>query len=142
MEGRAELLPGDRRVLIEAARGGELANAGVRLLLNIDSTEARQSLQRLRDAGLLEQEGKQRAARYRIVPGLGRPAWVGLDRAGQRSSVLDMAGRGPVTNAMVRQELGLPRQRAVHLLGGLVVEGMLEMRGSKRGSYYVLAGSA
>ena len=142
LEGRAELLPGDRRVLIEAARGAELANADVRSLLNIDSAEARQSLQRLRDAGLLEQEGKRRAARYRIVPGLGRPAWVGLDRAGQRSAVLDMAGRGPVTNAMVRQELGLPRQGAVLLLRGLVAEGMLEMRGSKRGSHYVLAGSA
>ena len=142
LEGRAELLPGDRRVLIEAARGAALANADVRSLLNVDSAEARQSLQRLRDAGLLEQEGERRAARYRIVPGLGRPAWVGLDRAGQRSAVLDMAGRGPVTNAMVRQELGLPRQGTVLLLRGLVAEGMLEMRGSKRGSHYVLAGSA
>ena len=70
LEGRAELMPGDRRVLIEAARGAELANADVRSLLNVDSSEARQSLQRLRDAGLLEQEGKRRAARYRIVPGL------------------------------------------------------------------------
>ena len=81
LEGRTELLPGDRRVLVEAARGADLANADVRSLLNVDSSEARQSLQHLRDAGLLEQEGERRAARYRIVPGLGRPAWVGLDRA-------------------------------------------------------------
>lgn len=138
LEERAELLPGDRRVLIEAARGAELANSDVRALLSVDSGEARQSLQRLRDAGLLEQEGRRRGARYRIVAGLGRPAWVGLDRAGQRSAVLDMAGRGPITNAMVRQELGLPRQGAVHLLRGLVADGVLEMRGSKRGSHYVL----
>ena len=119
-----------------------LANSDVRTLLSVDSAEARQSLQRLRDAGLLQQEGERRAARYRIVPGLGRPAWVGLDRAGQRSAVLDMAGRGPITNAMARQELGLPRQGAVHLLRGLVDDGMLEMRGSKRGSHYVLPGPA
>ena len=142
LEGRAELLPGDRRVLIEAARGAELANSDVRSLLNVDSAGARQSLQRLRDAGLLEQEGERGAARYRIVAGLGRPAWVGLDRAGQRSAALDMARRGPITNTMVRQELGLPRQGVVHLLRGLVADGLLEMRGSKRGSHYVLAGSA
>ena len=142
LEGRTELMPGDRRVLIEAARGAVLANSDVRTLLNIDSATARQSLQRLRDAGLLEQEGERRAARYRIVPGLGRPAWVGLDRAGQRAAILDMAGRGPVTNAMVRQELGVPRQGAAHLLRGLVDDDMLELRGSRRGSHYVLPGSA
>lgn len=142
LEGRAELQPGDRRVLIEAARGAELANVDVRTLLNVDSSEARQSLQRLRDAGLLEQEGERGAARYRMVPGLGRPAWVGLDQAGQRSAVLDMAGRGAVTNTMVRQELGLPRHKAVQLFRSLIADGMLEMRGSKRGAYYVLARSA
>ena len=64
-----------------------------------------------------------------------------MGRAEQRSSVLEMAGSGPVTNAMVRQELGLDRQGAVLLLRGLVAEGTLQMRGSKRGSHYVLAGS-
>ena len=139
LEGRAELLPEDRRVLIEAARGAELTNAVVRSLLNVDSASARQSLQRLRDAGLLEQVGERRGARYRIVPGLGRPAWVGLDQAELRVAVLNMAAHGSVTNAAVRRDLGLSRIEAVALLRGLVDDGLLELRGSKRGSHYVMA---
>lgn len=142
LEDRAELLPDDRRVLIEAARGAELTNAVVRSLLNVDSASARQSLQRLRDAGLLDQVGERRGARYRIVPGLGRPAWVGLDQAGLRVAVLNMAAHGSVTNAAVRRELGLSRIEAVALLRGLVDDGLLELRGSKRGSHYVMARTA
>ena len=138
LEDRAVMLSEDRRVLIEAARGTELTNAIVRSLLNIDSAAARQSLQRLRDAGLLEQDGERRGARYRIVPGLRRPVWIGLDRAELCSTILDMAVHGSVTNMMVRQELGLSRNEAVALLKGLVAEGLLELRGSKRGSHYVL----
>ena len=139
LQDRAVMLSEDRRVLIEAARGTELTNAVVRSLLNIDSATARQSLQRLRDAGLLEQDGERRGARYRIVPGLRRPVWIGLDRVELCSTILDMAVHGSVTNSMVRQELGLSRNEAVALLRGLVAEGLLELRGSKRGSHYVLA---
>ena len=141
LEDRAELLPEDRRVLIEAARGADLTNAVVRSLLNVDSATARQSLQRLRNAGLLEQDGERRGARYRIVPGLSRPAWVGLDQAGLRLAVLNMAAHGLVTNGAVRRELDLSRVEAVALLRGLVADGLLELRGSKRGSHYVLAGA-
>ena len=140
LEDRTVLLPEDRRVLIEAARGVELTNAVVRSLLNVDSSAARQSLQRLRDAGLLEQDGERRGARYHIVPGLQRPVWVGLDRAGLRTAILNMAAHSLITNSMVRQKLGLSRNEAVVLLTGLVAEGLLELRGSKRGSHYVLAG--
>lgn len=142
LEDRAQLLPEDRRVLIEAARGTELTNAVVRSLLNVDSSAARQSLQRLRDAGLLEQDGERRGARYRLVPGLGRPAWVGLDQSGLRSAVLNMAAHGSITNSTLRKEFGLSRSEAVVLLRGLVAAGLLEMRGSKRGSHYVLASVA
>ena len=140
LEDRAVLLPEDRRVLIEAARGVELTNAVVRSLLNTDSSAARHSLQRLRDAGLLEQDGERRGARYHIVQGLRRPAWVGLDRAGLRTAILNMAAHSSITNSMVRQKLGLSRSEAVALLKGLVAEDLLELRGSKRGSHYVLAG--
>ncbi len=139
LEARAELHPRDRRVLIEAARGATLTNSAVRTLLGVDSAEARSCLQRLRDAGLLEQDGERRGARYRVVAGLGRPAWVGLDRADQRETVLDMAKAGPVTNTTLRQELGLSRQQAVQLLQGLVADGELEMRGTRRGAHYLTA---
>ena len=142
LEDRAQLVPEDRRLLIEAARGEELTNAVVRELLNVDSPTARRSLQRLRDAGLLEQDGERGGARYRIVPGLGRPAGMGLDTAGLRSAVLTMAERGSVTNAKVRNELGLSRHQAVILLRGLVGDGLLELRGSRRGSHYLLVRTA
>ena len=141
LEDRAQILAEDRRVLIEAARGTELTNASVRSLLNVDSSAARQSLQRLRDAGLLAQHGNRGGTRYRLVAGLGRPAWVGLDEAGLRAAVLDMAARGSVTNAMVRHELELSRHDAVVLLRGLVNDGLLELRGFKRGAHYVTTGA-
>ncbi len=141
LEQRTVLQPEDRRVLIEAARGVELSNASVRSLLHADSSTARQSLQRLRDAGFLVQDGERRGTRYYIAPGLRRPAWVGLDRVGMQSAILDMANSGPVTNAAVREVMGLSRSEAVAVLRNLVAHGQLELRGSKRGSHYVLPGS-
>lgn len=136
-ESQSQLRPSDRRVLIEAARGRVLTNAVVRFLLNVDHIAARGSLQRLRDAGFLEQEGERGGARYRIAPGIRRPAGVGLDRAGLRRMILDMAADGPITNSTVRSETGLSRNETSVLLGELVDDGLLEMRGSKRGSHYV-----
>lgn len=141
LEQRTVLQPEDRRVLIEAARGVELSNASVRLLLHADSSTARQSLQRLRDAGFLIQDGERRGTRYYIAPGLRRPAWAGLDRAGIQSAILEMAESGPITNAAVREFMGLSRSDAVAVLRNLVAHGQLELRGSKRGSHYVLPGS-
>ncbi len=136
LEDRAELLAEDRRVLVEAARGKELTNGAVRSLLNVDSLQARRSLQRLRDAGLLLQDGEQRGARYRIASGLGHPAQ--LDSAAIRSAVLKLAANGPLTNATVRHAMGVSRGEALLVLRRLVLEGMLELKGSKRGSFYVL----
>ena len=141
-ETRAALRPEDRRVLIEAARGVELTNSAVRSLLGIDSAPARQSLQRLRDAGILEQFGERGGARYRIVPSIQRSAGIRLDFTEMPSIVLDMAARGPITNSTLRNRLGLSRQEAVDLLRALTKTGLLEMRGSRRGSHYVLSGSA
>ena len=141
LEYRTDLLPTDRRVLIEAARGKELTNSDIRSLLGIDSSTARQTLQRLRDTGLLEQDGERRGARYRIVLDLGRPAWAGLDDAGLREAVLRMAEEAPLTNTLVRDRLNLSRAEALRLLSGLVADGLLALRGSKRGSHYVLEDS-
>ena len=52
----------------------------------------------------------------------------------------DEAARGvELTNAIVRDRLGLSRNEAVWLLGGLTADGLLELRGSKRGAHYVPA---
>ena len=138
-EGHALLHPEDRRVLIEAARGADLTNTTVRDLLDIDSTRARRSLQRVRDAGFLQQVGEGRGTRYRIVPSIQRSVGIRLDRTELRSIVLAMAGDGAVTNAMVRSRLGLSRNEVIHLLRGLTTDGYLELRGTKRGAHYVLA---
>lgn len=139
LEDRVELLPDDRRVLIEAGRGTELTNPVVRSLLNVNRVSARQSLQRLRDAGLLEQVGERKGVHYRLVPGLKRPVWVGLDQAELRLAVLTMAAHRSITNAVVRHKLDLSRIEAGALLRSLVDDGLLELRGSKRGSHYVMA---
>lgn len=141
-ESRSQLRPADRRVLIEAARGRVLTNAMVRSLLNIDNTAARRSLQRLRDAGFLEQDGERGGARYRIAPGARRPVGVGLNRAELRSAIFDMAAGRTLTNSMVQSETGLSRNETSVLLRELVADGLLELRGSKRGSYYVATGSS
>ena len=127
-ESHALLRAEDRRVLIEAARGVELTNSSVRALLDIDSTGARQSLQRLRDAGFLQQVGEGRGTCYRIVPGIRRSARITLARTELRSIVLAMAADEPITNAIVRDRLGLSRNEAVWLLGGLTADGLLELQ--------------
>ncbi len=138
---RTDLLPTDRRILIEAARGKELTNSAVRALLDVDSSTARQILQRLHKTGLLEQAGQRRGTRYRIALNLGWPAQVGLNHAELREEVLRMAEDTPVTNAILRDRLSLSRAEAVRLLNGLVADDLLALRGSKRGSHYVLARS-
>ena len=139
LEARGDLLGEDRRVLVEAARGFELTNSGVRSLLDIDSVKARQSLGRLRDAGLLEQEGIKGGARYRLAATLHPPAGVPLTREERRVRIVALAADRPITNSTVRAETGLSRHEARSLLAELVARGALELRGRGRGAHYVLA---
>ncbi len=136
-ESRGNLQTSDRRVLIEAARGVELTNATVRSLLNVDSHRARQSLQRLRNAGFLEQDGVTRGSRYRLAATIKPPTGVPLSRKDLKLQVLQLTSRHPVTNRLLRSQLGLTRGQARNLLRELVEEGLLEMRGAKRGTHYV-----
>ncbi len=139
LEARGDLLADDRRVLVEAARGFELTNSGVRSLLDIDSVKARQSLGRLRDAGLLEQEGIKGGARYRLAPTLYAPTGVPLSREERRARIVALAVDRPITNSTVRAETGLSRHEARSLLAELVASGDLELRGRGRGAHYVPA---
>jgi predicted HTH transcriptional regulator len=52
--------------------------------------------------------------------------------------VLELAARGPVTNASVRAATGLDRVEALRLLERLVRAGRLQRLGERRGSRYVL----
>jgi len=140
VESRGELRHRDRVVLVHAARGAKLTNTSVRQLLGIDSTHARAALQRLRDAGFLDQQGQRSGARYVLSRDITPPAGLRLERTDARRVVLGLAAEGPLTNQQVRQRLALDRVEALRLLRELVASGDLDQVGSRRGTRYVLRG--
>jgi ATP-dependent DNA helicase RecG len=129
--------PRDRVLLVHAARGEELTNERVRELLNVDSRDARASLQRLRDAGFLEQMGERGGSRYVMALSVGAPAAFRMSPAALRKVAVDLAKQGPITNAAIRAATGLDRPDALRLLDALVREGLLIRRGERRGAHYV-----
>lgn len=138
LEQQGELRPKDRLLLVVAARGERLTNARAREILGIDALAARGVLQRLRDAGLLMQEGERGGAAYRISKDLDR-RHAHLSVAEVDSLVLKMARETPVTNALLRERTGLSRPQALAVLARLVASGRLERRGERRGTRYVPA---
>ena len=139
LEQQGELKPRDRLLLVVAARGERLTNARAREILGVDALAARGVLQRLRDAGLLVQEGERGGAAYRIGRDLDRRhAHLGV--AEVDALVLKMARETPVTNALLRERTGLTRPQALAVLARLVASGRLERRGERRGTRYVPAG--
>ena len=129
----------DRLLLVQAARGEELTNARVRELLAVDSRDARLALQRLRDAGFVEQVGRRGGTTYVLSPSLRAPASFRMKLDDLKALVLQLVESGPVTNAQVRKETGLDRAGALRLLDTLVGEGRLERVGERRGTKYLLA---
>lgn len=138
IESRGELRPRDRAVLVHAARGKALTNGHVRELMGIDSTHARASLQRLRDAGLLRQVGRKSGARYVLGDGISPPAGLRLTAEDVRDTVLALAEERPVTNRLVRERLAVDRTEALRLLKQLVARGDLVQEGERRGTRYRL----
>ena len=134
IESRGQLEPADRIPLIHAARGEVLTNSKVRELLGVDSREtARASLYRLRDAGLLEQQGSRGGASYILSANIRAPAAFRMSPSALRAFVLEFAEDGPLTNSAIRQATGLDRREARRLLQQLVSEGVLELWGERRG---------
>ncbi len=149
----------DRLLLIAAFQGETLTNARAREILGVDSRLARQALQKLRNRGLVRQQGERGGAEYRILPhlrtlsGPGRPRREGPSPSSTAgpglpigrtisdeevdSIVMDLASKGPVTNALVRRQTGLDRIKALAVLAHLVDTGRLERRGERRGTHYV-----
>lgn len=139
VEQRGIIEPSDRILLVHAARGERLSNARVRTLLGIDADEARQALQRLRDAGFLVQRGRRGGATYEISESLAPPAGLRLAPHELRELVLEMADEGPLTNAKVRARTGLDRGEALQVLDALVISGSLVRVGERRGTRYLLS---
>lgn len=138
LEQQGELKPKDRLLLVVAARGERLTNARAREILGVDALAARGVLQRLRDAGLLVQEGERGGAAYRISKDLDR-RHAHLSVAEVDALVLKMARETPVTNALLRERTGFSRPQALAVLARLVASGRLERRGERRGTRYVPA---
>lgn len=139
VESRGELRGIDRVLLVHAARGSALTNASVRELLGVDSTHARTALQRLRDAGFLEQHGKKSGAHYLLSTDISPPAGLRLPRTDLRRLVLELAEQGPIANQAVRERFALDRTESLRLLKELVLAGQLRQVGSRRGTRYVRA---
>ncbi len=140
LEQQGDLKPKDRLLLVVAKRGERLTNAKARELLGVDSSGARAVLQRLRDAGLLVQEGVRGGAAYRISGDLDRHhGHLSVEEIDDL--VLAMADETPVTNALLRERTGLSRPQALAVLARLVASGRLERRGERRGTRYVRAGT-
>jgi ATP-dependent DNA helicase RecG len=141
LERVGSILPRDRRVLVQAARGEVLTNASVREILGGDSTHARAALQRLRDAGFLEQHGVRGGASYTLAASVRAPGARALSPGEIADLVVALARRqGQVTNRDVRAQTGLDRAKATTLLRNLAAHGQLERRGERRGTVYLPPG--
>jgi ATP-dependent DNA helicase RecG len=140
VETRGLIEPGDRILLVHAARGERLTNAHVRELVGIDADEARRALQRLRDADFLVQHGRRGGASYALNESLAPPAGLRLTRRALKELVVQLANDdAPLTNARVRERTGLDRTEALRLLDELVSEGLLVREGARRGTRYIRA---
>src|SRR5262249_47229761 len=141
LERRGGLQGPDRLVLVHAARSETLTNAKAREILQTDRPAARAVLQRLRDAGFLEQKGERGGATYHLAGTLEPPAGLRLGSQELASLIENLAAGGPISNADVRQATGLERWKVRDLLGLLVEEGRLIQSGQRRGTRYSLPGS-
>ncbi len=122
-------------VALQAARDGKVTNASVRKTLGIDSTEARVVLQHLCNEGVLVQEGEHGGAQYVPAPRPEQNKSVSV-RSDEAERVTSLACEREITNADVRELLGVSRSKALQLLTWLVDRGTLERSGNARGATY------
>ncbi len=137
-EVAAGLDPADIHLLIRAGRGQTLTNKAVRRLLGVDPSKASRALARLRDKGLLQQRGSGAGAFYTLNPNIARPDGTRITQRDYEAEVLGLATAGSITNTDVREATGLDRTAAVRILNRLITDGLLERRGSKRGTHYTI----
>lgn len=137
LEARGVLEPEDRLLLVHASRGEVLTNARAREVIGLDHIAARAALQRLRNTGLLVQQGSRGGASYLMAPGITLGKARPLTNAEIEEIVLREARLRPIHNEDVRRLTGLDRTETLALLRRLVERGELVRRGSRRGTKYV-----
>ena len=110
-------------------------------------TYARSVLERLVERGLVEPRGEKRGRIYMlsapIYQRLGLPAGYvrahGFDPVRQEAMVIEyVKAHGQITRRDATELCSLSDDQASHLLRNMVKKELLESRGQKRGSYYVL----
>ncbi len=138
LENRGNLVGLDRLLLVHAARGKTLTNARAREILQADRSVARMTLQRLRDAGFLEQRGERGGATYHLAGDLEAPAGLLLSAEELRNLIEGLAAERPISNSDARDATGLDRWKVRDLLGSLVGDGRLVKVGERRGTRYRL----
>ncbi len=139
LERRRLLEPSDKLLLVRSARGELLTNGAVRALLGVDSREARALLRRLRDAGVLRQHGERGGASYALEEAFAPSERTRLDDEAADRVILRDAGHRPLSNADVRNLLGVDAVGAKRRLDDMVVRGLLRRTGRARGTRYVAA---
>ena len=136
LEPQDDIAATDRLLLVHAARGEHLTNKIARGILAASESDARQALQRLRDAGLLTQRGARGGATYALVHEIAPPAAYRMSPEQLADLVVAQAATTPIANEQVREIAGLGRQQALALLQRLVAEGRLEVTGTRRCTRY------
>ncbi len=129
----------DRRLLVETLHEGTLQSPAAARIAGCSRDSARASLEKLSETGLVERSGNGRGRNYRIATeALSRSLspTSSLTESEMADRVLEMARRVPVSNAMVRESLDLPRHRALRLLAELVDAGRLIRVGAGRATRY------
>lgn len=139
LERRGLLRGSDKLVVVGAARKGAITNSDVREFIKADSQQARESLRRLVDAGILARQGERGGAAYTVSEGFADLAGPRLDDAAAKARLMVLAEQGALTNERARDELQVDSTAARRLLAELVREGKLTAHGRTRDRHYALA---
>jgi ATP-dependent DNA helicase RecG len=136
-------LDADSKVaLVFARRMGAITNEQLRRLRPLDREASRETLQDLVARGLLETLGRGRGTSYRLSP-LAMQARSTATLGEQLVAVLNHARRtGVVVNAEVRGLLGVGAPEARTILEALVLRGLLQPEGERRGRRYLTVGQS
>ena len=140
-----ELARDDLIVLRSAITRGEHDRWSAAEVLQLTDQEASDILVSLRQRGFLKVNGRGRGATYRLADDYAHweesdPIVVGrsLNRDEARSVILaEIAEKGAVTNARIRDVTGFSRSEVLRLTAEMRKQGLIEVRGSKRGAHYV-----
>jgi ATP-dependent DNA helicase RecG len=139
----------DLLVLADLRREGQITVAKAASLAQLPTSQARAGLVRLVELGLVESRAARPGGTYHLSSGsvreLGRPSAVGgvdgTDRARAWDMILQyVRAAGSINRSQAAGLCGLAPTQATTVLRSMVASGALELRGSRRGSHYVVAG--